>query len=133
MRLVSDDPDFINEPLLFAALVDLTMHPENHDQSEWIHVTPCGTQYCLAGRVALLSGATISNITENCKTETGYLHDLVHIANSDIVQSVAREARSLLGRRANSSDLFWGICTIDDLWEIAQRSTAGRVRRPEGI
>lgn len=50
----------LNIYLLEKTLTYIQSHPEEHEQSDWGRVTPCGTTMCFAGHAAELAGEEVA-------------------------------------------------------------------------
>ena len=113
----------INEPLLFAALVDLTIHPEKHDQNIYLCRDACGTTMCLAGDVVLLAGCNVMWGTREPYTFHNGRYYSAHEAATQLLGITEEQA----------NDLFLLCGTLDELWEAAGDITDNRVIIPEGL
>lgn len=93
--------------VLDAALAWIDEHPEQHYQGSWIKRTPaCGTTYCLAGAIVMLSGAE--------PLWTGTLGGVADYAD-DVVLTDGQ--RTGIGQRAaDLLGLDYGSGVIDDLF-----------------
>lgn len=112
----------MNEPLLFAALVDLTMHPEKHDQHIYLRRNECGTTMCLAGDIMVLTGHAVAWDSEGEAWVT---------ADGEQIHLVA--LRELAISHADGTTLFLICQHIDELWFTAEVMTDGRIKKPEGL
>lgn len=119
----------INEPLLFAVLMDATIHPENHDQSFWARKSACGTTGCVAGNAVIMMNHKLDwiRICDNTFEAT-------HIADTGSRGEIASQAMADLGLNSIQAEyLFDAPNSLSDLWDYAARFTDGRVRCPDNL
>lgn len=131
----------INVPLLRKALEHITEHPEEWRQGDWAlrcdqptEVTNgqgecetfCGTSFCLAGHVAVMTGHEISWRQNPHATGTS---NSFWVVGGDRISDVARDELGLTERQAES--LFAGSNTLDYLWRRASLYTDGAIEVPE--
>lgn len=141
------DSDKVNAPLLLAELRNITLHPEEWDQGDWLYTNSeedptgadfaCGTFGCLAGNTVVHQ-----DIELNWVQVTRY-----HYVNGEAIPylswkadfvkekdewgdfiSIAKKARQLLGLNdVQGTELFSSENYLDDLWETAYTVTGGKI------
>jgi hypothetical protein len=108
-------PPVPNLPLLRKVLDHIDAHPEEYEQSIFRTRTKCGTAYCIAGHVAVMTGATFANAVE------------VETSEGDRID-VAKYAQQLLGITSEeawlSPGLFAGDSTRREIQTVAERIAA---------
>jgi hypothetical protein len=82
---------------LDAAIEHCAAHPEEHDQSEYARLTPCGTKLCLAGR-ALVQAGWRPVFHDQWAQTTDFE------APDGVVRSAGAAARDLLGLTEGEAD-----------------------------
>lgn len=119
----------INEDLLRRVLEHITAHPEEHDQARWAVRTDCGTAYCVAGHIVVMSGWQV-DWSDGMAIRTDEMTHTCGVVGTD--KTIASVAAELLGVERGECDdgLFYGGNELDDLWRIAAELTDGRVSRP---
>lgn len=123
----------MNEPLLYAALVDLTIHPEKHDQTIWLERRACGTKMCLAGDVVLLAGMFVEWELRYANSDWGKVWTALRLSDPRRITIRQAAIAALEISYYAAEDLFAESNTIHDLWALASIMTDGRVSRPEGL
>lgn len=121
----------VNVPLLRKALEHVTAHPEEWDQGVWAkRSSQCGTQYCLAGTVVVLSGEFRAQWSStNYSTE--FTHYCTRVDNDDCLYDIQDTAINLLN--TDAYHLFNGSNTLRDLWELAAEMTNGEIAVPHDL
>ena len=84
----------LNLELFEKIKTQILANPENLDMTFYVHDTPCGTTYCIAGWAVHLSGYKINEKEETCETPKG----------DDTIESAAME---LLGIPGEYTELFF--------------------------
>lgn len=115
----------IDVPLLRKALEHITAHPEGWNQEHWAQKTACGTAFCLAGHVAVMSGH--EPLWERC----GFEWSAAATTDGELIFDVARRHLGLTLHEAQ--DLFEGGNYLERLWELASLYTQGEITTPPGI
>lgn len=120
----------IDVPLLRKALEHITEHPEEWKQGFWVTKYDCGTVYCLAGHVAIMTGHEIDWGSEAWRFAPDREATLASgVVGGQYISDVAREALGL--SRDHAETLFCGSNTLPELWELAHSYTNGEIEIPE--
>src|SRR5690348_2084609 len=97
---------------LDIALDVIDKNPETHYQGAWARATECGTQFCVAGHIAILDGADASGLTQPYWQDAGYdsLGEyLDNYLNSDwdsgTPQEILKRGLEMVGRESDT--LIW--------------------------
>lgn len=137
---------------LQRALDHITDHPEEWDQGAWlkwinadglttdswdeVSSGGCGTACCLAGRI-VLNEPGVEFVRAAPYREYSYA-DGDRVRYQDRVWVVSELAISLLtddtvygSSRSNFQNLFSGVNTLEDLWQISQEMTGRRLIVPK--
>lgn len=114
----------INVPLLDKVLSHLIAHPDEWQQQSWARRSACGTAYCVAGHVAVMTGHDVD-----------WGHDTFGspalTTAGELIPVVAQRELGLTD--VQRSLLFAGTNTLGDLFWLAERYTDGAITAPDGI
>jgi len=111
---------------LDIALDVINKNPETHDQSAWARATECGTQFCVAGHLAILDGADASGLTqpawedEGYESIGGYMDAYIDYAwDCRTPQQILKDGLSTVGRESDT--LVWPDGTERQISDEARR------------
>lgn len=121
-------PRKIDVPLLRKVLEHITAHPEEHQQGWWGEKTSCGTAYCVAGHVAVMTGHEIQWELD-CDDVSAYRASRTQDGRQ--IMDVAREALGLT--LVQAQDLFAGDNSRSNLWHLASQMTNGEIEVPPSM
>ncbi len=114
----------VNAQLLLDVLVQITEHPETHDQAEWLMLTSCGTAGCVAGWTVVMAGHPIAWYSQDGRrTYAKYVGehlDEAIVAGESIPAVAERELRL---DPLQAERLFAYRNTLPELWNLASEFT----------
>ena len=77
-----------NTELISQVLAQILLHPDSHDQSDWIWDSPCGTTACVAGWAAIKAGRKLV-ATDPGRRQIGWVRATPEEINSGFVRARA--------------------------------------------
>lgn len=105
-----DDPK-PNLDLLRRVLQQIDDHPDTWNQDCYARKTACGTQFCIAGHAAVMSGFKVKFAEKSDFAD-----------NYEEIPAIAREALGLTGSESNA--LFCPVYGREDIQRIAHEIAA---------